>query len=87
MDETTYKILMGASAFMVAMLGGMLAATTIQQEEGLEKLRKARNIIVPSYFVLALLSALCCFTDMTPASSRPAHFWLLPIKRCFSRCP
>ena len=58
MDETTYKILMGASAFMVAMLGGMLAATTIQQEEGLEKLRKARNIIVPSYFVLALLSAL-----------------------------
>ena len=48
MDETTYKILMGASAFMVAMLGGMLAATTIQQEEGLEKLRKARNIIVPS---------------------------------------
>ena len=62
MDETTYKILMGASAFMVAMLGGMLAATTIQQEEGLEKLRKARNIIVPSYFVLALLSALCCFT-------------------------
>ena len=62
MDEATYKILMGASAFMVAMLGGMLATTTIQQEEGLEKLRKARNIIVPSYFVLALLSALCCFT-------------------------
>lgn len=62
MDETTYKILMGASAFMVAMLGGMLATTTIQQEEGLEKLRKARNIIVPSYFVLALLSVLCCFT-------------------------
>lgn len=47
---------------MVAMLGGMLATTTIQQEEGLEKLRKARNIIVPSYFVLALLSVLCCFT-------------------------
>ena len=62
MDEATYKILMGASAFMVAMLGGMLATTTIQQEEGLEKLRKARNIIVPSYFVLALLSVLCCFT-------------------------
>lgn len=62
MDETTYKILMGASAFMVAMLGGMLATTTIHQEEGLEKLRKARNIIVPSYFVLALLSVLCCFT-------------------------
>ncbi len=62
MDETTYKILMGASAFMVAMLGGMLATTTIQQEEGLEKLRKARNIIVPSYFVLALLSVLCCLT-------------------------
>ena len=47
---------------MVAMLGGMLATTTIHQEEGLEKLRKARNIIVPSYFVLALLSVLCCFT-------------------------
>lgn len=62
MDEATYKILMGASAFMVAMLGGMLATTTIHQEEGLEKLRKARNIIVPSYFVLALLSVLCCFT-------------------------
>ena len=35
MDETTYKILMGASAFMVAMLGGMLATTTILPEGGL----------------------------------------------------
>ena len=73
MDETTYKILMGASAFMVAMLGGMLAITTIQPEKGLEKLRKARNIIVPSYFVLAFLSVTCCFTGydshVEPAST------------------
>lgn len=62
MNETTYKILMGASAFMIAMLGGMLATTTILPEDGLEKLRKARNILVPSYFVLALLSLVCCFT-------------------------
>lgn len=66
MDEMTYKILMGASAFMVAMLGGMLATTTIQLENGLEKLRKARNILVPSYFVLALLSVVCCFTGYDP---------------------
>ncbi|MFS3007306.1 helix-turn-helix domain-containing protein [Bacteroides thetaiotaomicron] len=73
MDETTYKILMGASAFMVAMLGGMLATTTILPEGGLEKLRKARNILVPSYFVLALLSLVCCFTGydrcIDPAST------------------
>lgn len=62
MDETTYKILMGTSAFIVAMLGSMLATTTIPPECGLEKLRKARNILVPSYFVLALLSLVCCFT-------------------------
>lgn len=32
MDETTYKILMGTSAFIVAMLGSMLATTTIPPE-------------------------------------------------------
>ena len=48
MDETTYKILMGTSAFIVAMLGSMLATTTIPPECGLEKLRKARNTLVPS---------------------------------------
>ena len=73
MNETTYKILMGASAFMIAMLGGMLATTTILPEDGLEKLRKARNILVPSYFVLALLSLVCCFTGydrrIEPAST------------------
>ena len=62
MDETTYKFLMGASAFVIAILGLMLAATTILPEVGLEKLRKARNILVPSYFVLALLSLVCCLT-------------------------
>jgi hypothetical protein len=40
MDETTYKILMGTSAFIVAMLGSMLATTTIPPECGLEKLIK-----------------------------------------------
>ena len=73
MDETTYKILMGTSAFIVAMLGSMLATTTIPPECGLEKLRKARNILVPSYFVLALLSLVCCFTGydhrIEPAST------------------
>ena len=62
MDVITYKFLMGTSAFVIALLGGMLAATTIQPGCGLEKLRKARNILVPSYFVLALLSFVCCFT-------------------------
>ena len=62
MDVVTYKFLMGTSAFVIALLGGMLAATTIRRGCGLEKLRKARNILVPSYFVLALLSLVCCFT-------------------------
>ena len=62
MDVVTYKFLMGTSAFVIALLGGMLAATTIQWGCGLEKLRKLRNILVPSYFVLALLSLVCCFT-------------------------
>ena len=62
MDVVTYKFLMGTSAFVIALLGGMLAATIIQPGCGLEKLRKARNILVPSYFVLALLSLVCCFT-------------------------
>lgn len=73
MDETTYKFLMGASAFVIAILGLMLAATTILPEVGLEKLRKARNILVPSYFVLALLSLVCCLTGydrrIEPAST------------------
>lgn len=64
---------MGTSAFIVAMLGSMLATTTIPPECGLEKLRKARNILVPSYFVLALLSLVCCFTGydhrIEPAST------------------
>ncbi len=50
MDETTYKILMGTSAFIVAMLGSMLATTTIPPECGLEKLRKARNILCALLF-------------------------------------
>ena len=73
MDVVTYKFLMGTSAFVIAILGVMLAATAIQPENGLEKLRKARNILVPSYFVLALLSLVCCFTGydrrVEPAST------------------
>lgn len=65
MDETTYKFLMAASAFVIMILGFMLAAT-ILPENGLEKLRKARNILVPSYFVLALLSLVCCLTGYDP---------------------
>lgn len=62
MDIKTYEFLMGGSAFVIAILGIMLAATTIPPESGLDKLRKARNILVPSYFVLALLSLVCCLT-------------------------
>lgn len=62
MDARIYEFLMGASAFIIAILGFMLAATTISLEDGLKKLRKARNILVPSYFVLALLSLVCCLT-------------------------
>lgn len=72
MDTNTYEFLMGASAFMIAILGFMLA-TTILPEDGLDKLRKARNILVPSYFVLALLSLVCCLTGydrrVEPAST------------------
>ena len=72
MDAKTYEFLMGASAFTIAVLGFMLA-TTILPVDGLEKLRKARNILVPSYFVLALLSLVCCLTGydrrIEPAST------------------
>lgn len=72
MDTKTYEFLMGASAFVIAVLGFMLA-TTILPVDGLEKLRKARNILVPSYFVLALLSLVCCLTGydrrVEPAST------------------
>lgn len=72
MDVKIYEFLMGASAFVITVLGFMLA-TTILPEDGLEKLRKARNILVPSYFVLALLSLVCCFTGydrcIEPAST------------------
>lgn len=73
MDETTYEFLTGASAFVIAILGVMLATTTILPESGLAKLRRARDILVPSYFVLALLSAVCCLTGydrhIEPAST------------------
>ena len=49
MDETTYEFLTGASAFVIAILGVMLATTKILPESGLAKLRRARNILVPSY--------------------------------------
>lgn len=66
MDATIYEFLMAASAFVITILGVMLATTTIQPECGLEKLRKARNILIPSYFVLALLSMVCYFTGYDP---------------------
>lgn len=73
MDEATYKFLMGASAFVIAILGVMLATTMIRPENGLEKLRKARNILVPSYLLLAFLSLICCLTGydrrIEPAST------------------
>lgn len=72
MDAKTYEFLMGASAFVIAVLGVMLA-TTILPVDGLEKLRKARNVLVPSYFVLAFLSLVCCLTGydrrIEPAST------------------
>lgn len=73
MDEILYKFLMGASAFVIAILGLMLAGTTTLPVVGLEKLRKARSILIPSYFVLALLSLVCCLTGydrhIEPAST------------------
>lgn len=73
MDETTYEFLTGAFAFVIAILGVMLATTKILPESGLAKLRKARNILVSSYFVLSLLSAMCCLTGydrrIEPAST------------------
>ena len=61
MDANIYKFLMGASSFIIAILGVMLA-TTILPKNGLDKLRKARSILVPSYFILALFSLVCCLT-------------------------
>ena len=74
MDETTYKILMGTSAFIVAMLGSMLATTTIPPECGLEKLRKARNIPCALLFSYSPFSVWYdCFTGydhrIEPAST------------------
>ena len=43
-----YEFLTSASAFVIAI---MLATTTILPESGFAKLRRARNILVPSYFV------------------------------------
>ena len=50
-----YEFLTSASAFVIAI---MLATTTILPESGLAKLRRARNILVPSYFVPYLTAAL-----------------------------
>ena len=65
-----YEFLTSASAFVIAI---MLATTTILPESGLAKFRKARNILVPSYFVLSLLSVVCCLTGydrrIEPAST------------------
>lgn len=73
MNTNIYEVLMGGSAFVIAIQGSMLWATTISPESGLDKLRKARNILVPSYFVLALLSLVCCLTGydrrIEPAST------------------
>lgn len=41
MDETTYKFLMGGSAFVIAILGGMLWTTIISPESGLDKLQQS----------------------------------------------
>lgn len=62
MDIKTYEFITGGSAFVITILGIMLATTTISPESRLDKLRKARNILVPSYFILALLSLTCCLT-------------------------
>ena len=87
MDETTYKILMGTSAFIVAMLGSMLATTTIPPECGLEKLRKARNILVPSYFVLAFSAWYAALRVMTIVLNLPVHFSLHRFRLFFLPCP
>lgn len=62
MDVKMYELLMGSSAFVIGMLGVMLGATTISPKGGSNKLRKARNILVPSYFVLVLFILVHCLT-------------------------
>ena len=58
MDETTYEFLTGASAFVIAILGVMLATTKILPESGLAKLRKARNILATPRCPIGCLSLL-----------------------------
>lgn len=61
-----YKELMLVSASVILLLGILLGGLHIPTERGLEQLRKARGILVPSYFVVALLSLLCFFTGYDP---------------------
>jgi hypothetical protein len=67
-----YEFLTSASAFVIAI---MLATTTILPESGLAKLRRARNILVPSYFVLI------------PDSRTEADFARNANRRLFLSCP
>lgn len=61
MDAEIYKYLMLISAFAIAIFGVMLRIINIVDTR-LDKLRKARNLLVFSYFVLAALSLVCFFT-------------------------
>jgi hypothetical protein len=67
-----YEFLTSASAFVIAI---MLATTTILPESGLAKLRRARNILVPSYFV------------PIPDSRTEADFARNANRRLFLSCP
>jgi hypothetical protein len=67
-----YEFLTSALAFVIAI---MLATTTILPESGLAKLRRARNILVPSYFV------------PIPDSRTEADFARNANRRLFLSCP
>lgn len=86
MDVKIYEFMMGASAFVITVLGFMLA-TTILPKDGLEKLRKARNILVPSYFVLALLSLVCCFTGYDRCIEPASTLFVASFQALLLPCP
>ena len=61
MDSEIYKYLMLTAAFAITCFGVMLRVIDIADTR-LEKLRKARNLLVFSYLVLAALNLVCFFT-------------------------
>ncbi|MFR4037833.1 MAG: hypothetical protein ACLTZT_08595 [Butyricimonas faecalis] len=83
MDVITYKFLMGTSAFVIALLGGMLAATTIQPGCGWESC--VRHVLFLCHRISCWLFSVSCVVsrDMIVISNLALHFWSLRFRLYF----